>query len=75
MELYERLSHLGWSVTEVEHDPTQHPCEVVEQLASADVLLTSYGFQARIAPYVLGRLLRIEQHLCSMSKVRSRCLL
>lgn len=44
-ELWERLGNIGWSVVELVHDPDRHPCEVVAEVSSADVLLTTHGFQ------------------------------
>lgn len=44
-ELWERLGNIGWSVVEMVHDPDRHPCEVVAEVSSADVLLTTHGFQ------------------------------
>lgn len=46
-ELWERLGNIGWSVSELVHDNERHPCELIEQIAGADVLLTSHGFQVK----------------------------
>lgn len=46
-ELWVRLGHLGWTFTEIVHDDEHHPCDLVEELASADVLLTAHGFQVQ----------------------------
>ena len=37
----------GWVVEEMTHDDSRHPCKLVEELASVDVLLTAHGFQVR----------------------------
>lgn len=44
-ELWIRLGHIGWTVKEIVHDNERHPCELIEELAGADVLLTAHGFQ------------------------------
>lgn len=44
-ELWVRLGHVGWTVKEVVHDNERHPCELIEELSGADVLLTAHGFQ------------------------------
>lgn len=46
-ELWDRLGHLGWKMTEIVHDDQRHPCDLVEELAGADVLLTAHGFQVQ----------------------------
>lgn len=46
-KLRERLG-AGWVVEEMTHDDSRHPCELVEELASVDVLLTAHGFQVRV---------------------------
>ena len=47
-ELGDRLGHIGWKFTQIVHDDQRHPCELVEELAGADVLLTAYGFQVNV---------------------------
>ncbi|CAN0018231.1 unnamed protein product, partial [Hapterophycus canaliculatus] len=47
-----RLGHIGWTVTEIVHDSEQHPCELIEELAGADVLLTAHGFQSMLSLFM-----------------------
>ncbi|CAN0442099.1 unnamed protein product, partial [Ectocarpus sp. 8 AP-2014] len=51
-ELWIRLGHLGWAVKEIIHDDERHPCELVQELAGADILLTAHGFQVRLSTLV-----------------------
>lgn len=51
-EIWERLGNIGWSVVELIHSENERtPCDLVAEIASADVLLTTHGFQVR---FVLG---------------------
>lgn len=52
-ELRIRLGHLGWAVEEIIHDDERHPCELVQELAGADILLTAHGFQVRLSTLVI----------------------
>ncbi|CAM9121302.1 unnamed protein product [Ectocarpus sp. 8 AP-2014] len=51
-ELWIRLGHLGWAVEEIIHDVERHPCELVQELAGADILLTAHGFQSMLSLFM-----------------------
>ncbi|CAM9325307.1 unnamed protein product [Ectocarpus sp. 4 AP-2014] len=51
-ELWIRLGHLGWTVKEIIHDDERHPCDLVQELAGADILLTAHGFQSMLSLFM-----------------------
>eukprot|EP00903_Cladosiphon_okamuranus_P015541 g14347.t1 len=51
-ELWVRLGHIGWTFTEIIHDDERHPCDLIEELAGADVLLTAHGFQSMLSIFM-----------------------
>eukprot|EP00752_Nemacystus_decipiens_P010141 g9037.t1 len=51
-ELWDRVGHIGWTFTEIIHDDERHPCDLIDELAGADVLLTAHGFQSMLSIFM-----------------------